>query len=165
MPAHWVAVPATATAAVTRSRSASGIARASAGPASSLSARSSCGVGGSECRWRSEWRTTPTCVETWKPTSPRSPITSSVEPPPMSITSRRSPSAGVRAAVAPRKVSCASSSPLSVRLASPWRSRTAAANAPPLDASRTADVMTAAAAVASCSAIAAVYSSRTAWTR
>ena len=36
-----------------------------------VSARSSSAVGGSVCRWRSEWRTTPTWVETWKATSPR----------------------------------------------------------------------------------------------
>ena len=46
-------------------------------------------------------------------------------------------------AVAPRKVSCASSSPLSVRASSPKRSRTVAANSPPLAASRTAEVITA----------------------
>ena len=91
-----------ATAAVTRSRSDSGIAWASAGRTSSPSARSSRGLGGSECRWRSEWRTTPTWVETWKATVPLSPITSSVEPPPMSITSSRSPGSSPRAAVAPR---------------------------------------------------------------
>ena len=42
------------------------------------------------CRWRSVWRTTPTCVETWKTRSAPAPTTSSVEPPPMSITSTSS---------------------------------------------------------------------------
>ena len=35
------------------------------------SASSSSGRGGSVCRWRSVWRTTPTWVETWKSTVPR----------------------------------------------------------------------------------------------
>ena len=50
------------------------------------------------------WRTTPICVETWKPSSPRAPHTSSVEPPPMSITTRSVGSSGGRAAVAPANV-------------------------------------------------------------
>ena len=66
------------------------------------SASSSSGRGGSVCRWRSLWRTTPTWVETWKSTSPRAPTTSSVEPPPMSITSSGVASPRSRAAVAPR---------------------------------------------------------------
>ena len=69
---------------------------------SAASAASSSRAGGSECRWRSEWRTTPTWVETWNATSPPSPTTSSVEPPPMSITSSRSPAGASRAVVAPR---------------------------------------------------------------
>ena len=44
-------------------------------------------VGGSECRWRSVWRTTPAWLDTWKVISRPVPITNSVEPPPMSITS------------------------------------------------------------------------------
>src|SRR3954447_26268488 len=80
MRAHCVAVPATATAAVTRLRSSSGTAVASAGPASPASAPSSSRVGGSEWRCRSEWRTTPTCVDTWKGTAVPSPIRSSVGP-------------------------------------------------------------------------------------
>ena len=39
-------------------------------PPRPASAPSSAAVGGSECRWRSEWRTTPIWVETWKRTSP-----------------------------------------------------------------------------------------------
>ena len=35
-------------------------------PPSAASASSSSAVGGSACRWRSVWRTTPICVETWK---------------------------------------------------------------------------------------------------
>ena len=69
------------------------------------------GVGGSVWRWRSVWRTTPICVETWKPIAPRAPQTSSVEPPPMSITTRsvgvvrraHGGRAGVRVAPPPRR--------------------------------------------------------------
>ena len=69
-------------------------------------------AGGSPCRWRSVWRTTPTWVETWKRDARRPrPTTNSVEPPPMSTTSSSRPSGGRAAAVAPRKVSRASSSP------------------------------------------------------
>ena len=37
--------------------------------------------------WRSVWRTTPACSEAWKAISAPVPTISSVEPPPMSITS------------------------------------------------------------------------------
>ena len=37
--------------------------------------------------WRSLWRTTPACSEAWKEISAPVPTISSVEPPPMSITS------------------------------------------------------------------------------
>ena len=110
----------------TRARTAAGTAASSV--ARDVGARapsSSSAVGGSRCRWRSVWRTTPTCVETWKSTSPRAPTTSSVEPPPMSITSsgvgRRSRArgraeerqprllvAGQRARVEPERVAHAS---------------------------------------------------------
>ena len=63
------------------------------------------------CRWRSVWRTTPACVETWNSTSLPAPMTSSVEPPPMSSTSVGVTSSGSRSLVAPRKVRRASSSP------------------------------------------------------
>ena len=74
-------------------------------------------VGGSECRWRSVWRTTPACVETWKRPrrARRRPARSSRR----RCRSRAAASSPSRAAVAPRKVSRASSSPLSVRPSSP----------------------------------------------
>ena len=53
---------------------------------------------------RSEKRTTPIWVETWKPGSCPAPQTSSVEPPPMSITTRVVVSSAGRAAVAPPNV-------------------------------------------------------------
>ena len=73
--------------------------------------------GGSECRWRSVWRTTPTCVETWK--------TARRRPRRRARSSRRrcrSPATVLvagRAAVAPSEVSRASSSPDSVAASSP----------------------------------------------
>ena len=52
--------------------------------------------------WRSLMRTTPACVETWKDARRPSPMTNSVEPPPMSMTtSASSPSA--RPLVAPEE--------------------------------------------------------------
>jgi hypothetical protein len=68
--------------------------------------------------WRSVWRTTPACVETWKSTLPSQPVTNSVEPPPMSTTSTSSPRSA-RSLVAPAKVSAASSSPPIVRASRP----------------------------------------------
>ena len=59
----------------------------------------------------------------------------------MSIT--RVGSSASRPAVAPRKVSRASSSPVMVSMSKPWRSRTAARNSSPFAASRTALVATA----------------------
>ena len=50
---------------------------------SAASAASCAGVGGSSCRWRSPWRTTPTCSRGVEARA----ATSSVEPPPMSTTS------------------------------------------------------------------------------
>ena len=99
-----------------------------------LAARAGRRAGGARCGARR-----PAWVETWKSISPRAPVTSSVEPPPMSTTSSGVASPRSRAAVAPRNVSRASSSPLSVRASRPKRSRTAAVNSAPLSASRTAD--------------------------
>ncbi len=75
----------------------------------------------------------------------RLPTTNSVEPPPMSITTvgsvaacrpsppgRVSPPSIGRPAIAPRNVSCASSSPLSTRASRPKSSRTRAANVGPV---------------------------------
>ena len=88
MAASEVAVPATAMPASTRPRTSAGTSASMIAPASSERAASSSGVGGSACRWRSVWRTEPMRVETWKPGSlPGSPVTYSVLPPPMSITS------------------------------------------------------------------------------
>ena len=81
------------------------------------------------------------------------PQTSSVEPPPMSITTRSAVSSSGRAAVAPSNVKRASSSPESVRPSSPKRSATVARNAAPFSASRTAEVITAVLASQSCAAI------------
>ena len=72
---------------------------------------------------------------------PGAPITYSVLPPPMSITS--AVSVRRRPAVAPRKVSRASSSPEMVRASIPKRSRRSSANSGPFSASRTALVATA----------------------
>ena len=73
MPADWVAVPATATAAVdaARARARAPPRRARGRPRRPSASQLRRASGGSECRWRSEWRTTPTWVETWKATSPR----------------------------------------------------------------------------------------------
>ncbi len=57
-------------------------------------------AGGSDGARRSVWRTTPACREVWKATSVPVPTISSVEPPPMSITTVGS--AGGSSAVAPR---------------------------------------------------------------
>ena len=92
--AHCVGVPATAIAFSRFSSLRTGTCALSPSRTSSASAWSSRGAGGSRWRCRSLWRTTPICVETWKP----EPSTSSVEPPPMSIT-RYSPAA--RPKVAP----------------------------------------------------------------
>ena len=89
-----VAVPATAIAASVRARTSAGTASATPASTAAASSASSPPDGGSACRWRSVWRTTPIWVETWKPSSPRAPQTSSVEPPPMSITSRSVGSSG-----------------------------------------------------------------------
>jgi hypothetical protein len=64
------------------------------------------------------WRTTPAWAETWKDTSPASPTTSSVDPPPISITTSASVTPSSRSAVAPRNVSLASVSPPIVRASS-----------------------------------------------
>ena len=79
---------------------------------------SSSAVGGSVARWRSVWRTTPAWVETWKLTSSPLPTTSSVDPPPTSMTRVGVASPGARSLVAPRKVRRASSSPAMTRA---WR--------------------------------------------
>ena len=91
---------------------------------------------------RSLIRTTPAGVETWKAIFPCAPITNSVEPPPMSITTER-PSGAPRADIAPANVIWASSSPLRMRVWRGNRAATSAANSSPLDASRTAEVITA----------------------
>src|SRR5919108_5583966 len=165
MAAAEVAVPATATAASPRSRTSAGTAARM--PASTLaaSAASSSAVGGSECRWRSVWRTTPIWADVKKSILPADPQTSSVEPPPMSITTRSTGSSGGRAAVAPANVNAASCSPVRVFASRPKRSRTTAANSAPLAASRTAEVITAALASQRCSRIWAAYRSRVANTR
>ena len=122
------------------------------------SACSSAGAGGSLWMWRSLMRTTPAGSETWKPAVRPMPTTNSVEPPPMSITTVGSTAAG-RPDIAPRNVSCASSSPLSTRASSPKLARArASANSAPLEASRTAEVSTARFASQRCSSIAARYS-------
>ena len=72
--------------------------------------------GGARCggRRRPAWRR-------GSPAAPPAPQTSSVDPPPMSITTSRSGRRAGRAAVAPANVAAASSSPLSVRPSSPKR--------------------------------------------
>ena len=142
MAASEVAVPATAIACCTSERWCSGTAAASVARTSPRTASSSASDGGSESMWRSDWRTTPAWVETWKRISWPVPMTSSVEPPPMSTTSVGAESAS-RSLVAPRNVRRASSSPLSTWGSKPKRSRTTEANSSPLAASRTALVSTA----------------------
>ena len=61
---------------------------------------------------RSLMRTTPAGSETWKPATESCPTMNSVEPPPMSITTVGSVEEA-RSCIAPRNVSCASSSPAS----------------------------------------------------
>ena len=105
--------------------------------------RSSAGVGGSVARWRSVWRTTPAWVETWKPTSSPRPTTSSVEPPPMSMTTsarvaRRA--LARRAAEGQPRLLVAVDDP---RVEAVVRRATRARKASPLAASRTALVSTA----------------------
>ena len=133
---------------------------------SAASASSSAEVGGSVARWRSVWRTTPACVETWKLTSSPLPTTSSVDPPPTSMTTVGVVSPGARSLVAPRKVRRASSSPGITRA---WRAsscaRTRARNASPLAASRTALVSTATARSAPPASMTARYSASVASTR
>ena len=148
-------MPATATAAAALARTSAGTAATTAARTAPASrARSPRGTG-SRGRWRSLWRTTPIWVETWKPGTPRAPHTSSVDPPPMSTTSSSVGSPAGRAAVAPANVKAASSAPLRVRPSTPRRARTRSANAPPLAASRTAEVITTALAAHSWAAIAA----------
>ena len=89
-------MPATAIAARAASRALCGTACANVARTSAASASSSAGVGGSVVRWRSLWRTTPACVETWKLTSSPLPTTSSVEPPPTSMTTVGVVSPGAR---------------------------------------------------------------------
>ena len=147
-------MPATPTAATTDSRTSAGTASAMIARTSSASDASSSRRGGSECRWRSVWRTTPACVEMWKVICPPSPTTYSVEPPPMSITTS-GPSPAGRSAVAPRYVSRASVSPAITLASSPWRRRTSSRNCSPLAASRTALVSTPVVTSHRCSSIAA----------
>ena len=92
MAAHWVGVPATAIAFSGCSCIRTGTCAMRASWTSRVRFASSSAVGGSPWRWRSEWRTTPICVDTWA-----AEVTSSVEPPPMSMT-RNSPA---RPCVAP----------------------------------------------------------------
>ena len=112
------------------------------------------------------WRTTPACVETWKLTSSPLPTTSSVDPPPTSMTTVGVVSPGARSLVAPRKVRRASSSPEITRA---WRAsscaRTRARKASPLAASRTALVSTATARSAPPASMTARYSASVASTR
>ena len=159
MPADWVAVPATATAAVTRSRSRAGTAvgERAARPRRRAPRAPRAPAGRSAGGARSGGRRRPGSRRGRRP-RPRSPITSSVEPPPMSITSSRSP-AGACARGRSRRGR--SGAPPRRRRAcgrrSPKRSRTASANSAPLDASRTAEVITAVVRSAPCSAIASAY--------
>src|SRR5450759_3932922 len=81
---------------------------------------------------------------TWKLGPPASPSTSSVEPPPMSMTSTERISE--RPSVAPRKAKRASSFPESNRTLKPNRRSTSLRNSPPFEASRTALVAIASAA-------------------
>ena len=90
------------------------------------------------------WRTEPIWVDTWKPSpSAAVPVTYSVEPPPMSITTVWARSCCARSAVAPRKVSRASSSPEIVRASIPKLSCSSSRNSGPFEASRMALVATA----------------------
>ena len=89
-------VPATAIAAWTLRATSSGSCAASVARKSSTSEATSSGSGGSSCRWRSPSRTTPACMDTWKSTSGPWPVTSSVEPPPMSMTTSSSRAGALR---------------------------------------------------------------------
>jgi hypothetical protein len=76
----------------------------------------------------------------------------SVDPPPMSITTVGSEEKA-RSCIAPRNVSCASSSPAITRASSEKSCRIRSANSEPLAASRTAEVSTARLATQSCETI------------
>ena len=116
-----------------RRRAAAIVARTSA-----VSASSSAGVGGSSWRWRSAWRTTPTCVETWKPCGDElGRAAADVD--------HEQARPGEREAVAPANVSAASSSPVRIVPSSPVRAVSRRRTSAPLAASRTADVITASA--------------------
>ena len=109
------------------------------------SACSSAGVGGSVWMWRSLIRTTPgrqRDVEAGACAVGR-PRTPSSRRRCRSRRSARRVGRRARRLIAPRNVSCASSSPLRTRASRPSSSRTRSAKAAPLAASRTAEVRTA----------------------
>ncbi len=107
------------------------------------------GVGGSACRCRSLWRTTPIWVETWKPAAEHELGRAAADVDHQVLAGSRAVGRAARRSAAPRRR----------RSGSGPRSRasslTRAANAAPLAASRTAEVITAAARSQPCASIVA----------
>ena len=148
------AVPATAIAARARAQSRGTAASSVGAHVGGAAPRAPARVGGSRCRWRSVWRTTPIWVETWKSTSPpraddqlgrAAADVDHEQRRPASVARARS-RRGRSAAPPRRRSACA-------RRARSARAR-ARANSAPLAASRTAEVITAARALAPSASIA-----------